>query len=131
MCGWSCDSDYRGLKKRIMAIKSSQQGGNELHLTRTMSSDSDHDAFPSGSGASKGVDSVNHRENVGGGRTADAQDSLGKQKTVEGASGTQTALEEPRGDELPIVGAVLLSQCVHSIFFFQKDDLHTPGHPLC
>jgi hypothetical protein len=101
-----------------MAIKSVQQGGNELRFTRTVSSDSDHDT-PSGSGTSKGV-GINHREIAGGSGAAEAQDSAEKQQTVGYARRNQIELEELRGDDLPDVGAVLLSQCVHSIFFSKK-----------
>ncbi|KAI9458650.1 hypothetical protein BJY52DRAFT_417045 [Lactarius psammicola] len=76
--------DYRGLKNRIMTIKSVQQGGNDLQLARTMSSDSDHDTLPNGSAASKWTDSVNHRENADGGRGSGAQDRRQRQQTVVG-----------------------------------------------
>lgn len=115
VCGWSCDSDYRGLKKRIMVIKSAQQCGNDLHLT--ISSDSEHESLPSGSGArsgaSKWADFVNHRGNAGGRRAADAQRERQKQEPE--AAMEQIELDEvkTREDDVPIVGADLLSQCVH------------------
>ncbi|KAI9438622.1 SPX domain-containing protein [Lactarius indigo] len=84
--------DYRGLKKRIMALKSVQQGENELRLTRTVSSDSDHDTLPGGLGASNWTESSDHRKNVGGRRAADAQD--GRQKHQMDARGTQVELQE-------------------------------------
>ena len=123
VCGLSCDSDYRGLKKRIMAIKLAQQGGNEL---ANMSSDSEHeDPLPSRSGASKGVnsDGTNHRENADGDCAANAQDYPEKQQTDGNARETQIELEVLREDGLPNVGAILHSQCMHSIF------LKTPSTP--
>jgi len=93
-----------------MDIKSAQQGGDGLQLTRTMSSDSDHDALPGGSGASEWLHSINHRENAGGGRAADAQDGRQKEQTVD-AREAQLELQElqMRGVGLTNVGAVLVS----------------------
>jgi hypothetical protein len=133
MRGWSCDSDYRGLKKRIMAIKSAQQCGNDLHLTRTISSDSEHESLPSGSGPSRWTGCFKHRENTDGGqgRAVDAQDERQQQQAVMDANGTQVELDElkMRGENIPSVGSVLLSQvCIHHFF---KDFLCTRRQPHC
>jgi hypothetical protein len=131
VCGWSCDSDYRGLKKRIMAIKSAQQCGNDLHFTGNVSSDSEHESIPSGSGSSKWADTFSHRGNAGGRRAVDAQGER-REKEPEAAM-EQIELDEVKtgGDDVPNVGANLYSQCVHSIFFPEKtastpDDNDTP-----
>jgi hypothetical protein len=50
MCLWSCDSDYRGLKKRITAIRRAKEGDTGTYVNVT--SDSDRDAFPSEPGPS-------------------------------------------------------------------------------
>lgn len=120
MCGWSCDSDYRALKK---AIKSAQQGGNDPHLTVTMSSDSEHESLslPSASGPSRWSGRVNHRENTDGGRgeAVDAQDERQQQQAVMDAHGTQMEPDDlkMRGENLPSVGSVLLAQvCIHQVF---------------
>jgi hypothetical protein len=129
--GWSCDSDYRGLKKRIMAMKSAQQDGNDLHLTRTMSSDSEHESLPSPAGTSKWTRSPSHRENPDGARAA--QDEQKKQPVAMDARGTQIELDELRmgGDDIPNVSAFLLSQCVYSPFFIPKRrPLHLTTSPL-
>ena len=131
VCGWSCDSDYRGLKKRIMASKSTQQCGNDLHSTRTMSSDSEHESLPSRPGPSKWTGGFNHLENADGGRgqAADVQDERQNQQAVMDAPEAQIELDglKTRGDDLPNVGAVLLSQCVHSNTFFPPR--RRPRHP--
>lgn len=130
VCGWSCDSDYRGLKKRILAIKSAQQCGNDLHLTQSISSDSEHERLPSSSRVSKWADFFNHRENAGGHRAADPQDERQKQEPKQEP---ETAMEQIELNEVktgegdvPNVGADLLSQCVHSIFFSPKRRLPHP-----
>lgn len=112
VCGWSCDSDYRGLKKRIMAIKSAQQSGNDLHLTQSVSSDSDHERLPSSSRASKWTDVFNRRENqgenAGGHRAADVQDERQKQepKQEPETAREQIELNEVKtGEDVPNVGA--------------------------
>ncbi|KAF8260825.1 hypothetical protein EI94DRAFT_1667630, partial [Lactarius quietus] len=114
--------DYRGLKKRIMAIKSAQQGGNDLHLTRTMSSDSEHESLPSGAGASKWTRRFNRREKPDGTRVTHAQDEQQKQPAVMDAPGTQIELDELRmgGDDILNVGAVFLSQGAFNNFFPEK-----------
>jgi hypothetical protein len=125
VCGWSCDSDYRGLKKRIMLIKSAQQSGNDQHLTGTVSSDSEHESLPSGSGASKWADVFTRRGNAGGRRAADTQDERQKQEPEAAMEQIELDDVKTRGDDVPNVGVDLLSQCVNSIFFPKKTDSTT------
>ena len=49
-CCWSCDSDYRGLKKRIVAVRQDKGGGAGKYVN--VSSESELDASPSRAGPS-------------------------------------------------------------------------------
>lgn len=93
--------DYRGLKKRIMLIKSAQQSGNDQHLTGTVSSDSEHESLPSGSGASKWADVFTRRGNAGGRRAADTQDERQKQEPEAAMEQIELDDVKTRGDDVP------------------------------
>jgi len=65
---WSCDSDYRGLKKRITAIRRAQGDGTGRFVDLS-SPESDPDNFPSVSGTS--AHHVDGQENAEEGHEAD------------------------------------------------------------
>ena len=127
MCGWSCDSDYRGLKKRIKAIELAERGEND-QMAGSVSSDSEHGSLSSPSVASKWTHPIFHRENSDGGRAAHAHDKRRTQLTIAEAPDGELELEELRADgkDFVKVGTVLPCRHVCSIFIRNRRPLQHP-----
>lgn len=129
MCWGSYDSDYRGLKKRITAIRRAQGSSAGSHIN--VSSESELDIFPRESGAS--AHGSDGEEIVDEGHDADNETSIlsGRptQQTVVDARDGEIEFKELNHGHSK-VDTVCFFSYMHSIFS-QGRDLFTSRYHFC